>query len=144
MTDLDPALSDVLASHHQGVLATIKRNGRPQLSVVGYTFDPGTRLIRVSLTDDRAKTANMRRDPRVSFEVTNAHAFGYVVADGTAELSAVATTSHDAAVEELIDVYRTIRDEHPDWGDFRAAMVRDRRLVLRIAVERLYGIPAPP
>lgn len=143
MTDLDPALADLLAKHDQGVLATIRRNGRPQLSVVTYTFDPDTALIRASITDGRAKTANLRRDPRATFQVTNTRGFGYVVADGEAEFSAVATTPDDAAVDELVDVYRTIGGEHPDWDEYRAVMVSDHRLVLRIRVDRLYGIAQP-
>lgn len=142
MTDLDPALSDLLAKHDQGVLATIRRNGRPQLSVVTYTFDPVTQDIRVSITAGRAKTANLRRDPRASFEVTNSRGWGYAVAEGTAELSAVAERPDDAVVEELIEVYRTINGEHPDWDDYRAAMVRDRRIVLTVHVDRMYGAVA--
>lgn len=143
MTDLDPALSDLLAKHNQGVLATIRRNGRPQLSVITYTYDPGARHIRASITDGRAKTANLRRDPRASFQVTNSRGWGYVVAEGNAELSPVAERPDDATVEELIDVYRTVQGEHPDWDDFRTAMVRERRIVLTIHVERLYGAVAP-
>jgi len=62
------------------------------------------------------------------------------VAEGQAELSAVARDPHDAAVEELAELYRSVQGEHPDWDDFRAAMVRDRRLVLRIKAERAYGM----
>lgn len=140
---LATGLAELLATHHQGVLATIRRNGRPQLSVVTYAFDPATSVIRVSITDGRAKTANLRRDPRASLQVTNTRAFGYVVAEGDAELSAVATAPDDTTVEELIDVYRAVQGEHPDWDDYRAAMVRDRRIVLTIRVNHLYGIPQP-
>jgi hypothetical protein len=59
--------------------------------------------------------------------------------DGQAELSAVAGDTHDAAVEELIDLYRAVQGEHPDWDDYRAAMVRDRRLVVRLRAEQAYG-----
>jgi PPOX class probable F420-dependent enzyme len=130
----------LLASRNLGVLATLKRDGRPQLSSVNYTYDPGTRVIRISITDGRAKTANVRRDPRVSFHVASADGWSYVVAEGVAELSATAARPDDDAVEELIDVYRAIGGEHPDWADYRAAMVRDRRLVLRIPVDRTYGL----
>ncbi|MBO0829788.1 MAG: PPOX class F420-dependent oxidoreductase [Streptosporangiales bacterium] len=143
MTDFDPALSDLLAKHNQGVLATIRGNGRPQLSVVTYTYDPDDGVIRVSITADRAKTANLRRDPRATFEVTNTRGWGYAVADGEAELSPVAQRPDDATVEELIDVYRAVQGEHPDWDDFRAAMVRDRRVVLTIRVDHVYGAVAP-
>ena len=82
----------------------------------------------------------MRRDPRVSFHVTTSDFWSYVVVDGQAELSEVAKDPHDAAVEELVDLYRTVQGEHPDWDDYRAAMVRDQRLVVRIRADRAYGM----
>jgi PPOX class probable F420-dependent enzyme len=130
----------MLASRKQGVLVTLRRDGRPQLSNVNYAWFPQESLIRVSITADRAKTANMRRDPRVSFHVTSDDFWTYAVVDGLAELSPVAEKEDDATVTELIDLYRAVAGEHPDWDDYRAAMVRDRRLVLRIRPQRAYGI----
>jgi PPOX class probable F420-dependent enzyme len=132
---------DLLGSRHTGVLATIKRDGRPQLSNVSYTLDRERGLIRISITAGRAKTANLRRDPRASFHVSTADGWAYVVVESTAELSPVATDPRDATVEELIDMFRKIQGEHPDWDDYRRAMVADRRLVLRLPIERMYGIP---
>jgi PPOX class probable F420-dependent enzyme len=132
-------LLGLLSSRSRGVLATIKRDGRPQLSNVDYTYDAGARLLRISITGDRAKAANLRRDPRASFHVTTDGGGAYAVAEATADLSAEAADPHDAVVEELIDVYRLIQGEHPDWDDYRAAMVADRRLVARLRVERVYG-----
>lgn len=91
------------------------------------------------MTDDRAKTHNMRRDPRVAFEVTRGDFRAYVVLEGDAELTAVAADPHDATVEDLVDLYRTIAGEHDDWDDYRAAMVRERRLVLRLRPSHSYG-----
>ncbi|MGN9757561.1 PPOX class F420-dependent oxidoreductase [Streptomyces sp. SD31] len=135
------ALLALLSEGHGGVLATLKRDGRPQLSNVGHAYYPDERIIRVSITDDRAKTRNLRRDPRASYHVTSPDRRAYVVAEGTAELSPVAKDPYDATVEELVRLYRDVLGEHPDWEDFRAAMVRDGRLVLRLKVERAYGIP---
>jgi PPOX class probable F420-dependent enzyme len=135
------ALWRVIGDTGRGVLVTLKGDGRPQLSNVDYVADAGARLIRVSTTDDRAKVANLRRDPRASFYVTTDGGSAYAVAEGTAELSATAADPHDATVEELIDVYRGVQGEHPDWGDYRAAMVRDGRLVVRVHVARVYGRP---
>jgi PPOX class probable F420-dependent enzyme len=132
-------LRQLLAEATHGVLVTLKRDGRPQLSNVGHTFDPATGLIRISVTDDRAKTRNLRRDPRASYYVSSTDFWHYVVAEGTADLTPVATDPHDATVEELVEVYRAVGGEHPDWDDFRAAMVRDKRLVVRLSVERVYG-----
>ena len=121
----------------RGVLATIKRDGRPQLSNVDYLAADG--VIRFSTTDSRAKVRNLRRDPRASFYVTVPGGSSYAVAEGTVQLSATAADPHDAAVEELIEVYRDIRGEHADWDEYRAAMVADGRLVIRLRVDRLYG-----
>jgi PPOX class probable F420-dependent enzyme len=129
----------LLGARGRGTLVTLRRDGRPQLSVVDYTFDPATRVIRFSTTDDRAKTRNLRRDPRASFYILAADGWTYTVADGTASMTPVASDHGDATVEELIDVYRLIAGEHPDWDDYRRAMVADRRLVVRIQVERVYG-----
>jgi PPOX class probable F420-dependent enzyme len=134
---------DLLAGTRTGVLVTIKRDGRPQLSNVGYTYDPETRKIRISVTDGRAKTANLRRDPRASFHVTSKDMWRYVVVEGVAELTPVASAPDDATVDELVDVYRAVAGEHPDWDEYRAAMVADRRLVVTIPVERTYGWSAP-
>ncbi|MEH1015858.1 PPOX class F420-dependent oxidoreductase [Micromonospora sp. CPCC 206060] len=134
-------LIDLIADGQLGVLATIKRDGRPQLSNVSYAFDRERNLIRVSITDGRAKTANLRRDPRASFQVSTPDGWAYAVAEARAELSPVATDPADPTVEELIALYRAVQGEHPDWDDYRRAMVADRRLVLRLHVERVYGIP---
>jgi PPOX class probable F420-dependent enzyme len=136
---IEDGFAELIGGRRQGVLVTLRKDGRPQLSNVTYGWDAQTQTIRVSTTDDRAKTANMRRDPRVSFYVTSGDFWSYAVVDGHAELSAVAKDPYDATVEELIDQYRAARGEHPDWDDYRAAMVRDRRLAVRIRAERAYG-----
>ncbi|MFF3397902.1 PPOX class F420-dependent oxidoreductase [Streptomyces sp. NPDC002659] len=135
------ALLRLVAEHKGGVLVTLKRDGRPQLSNVNHFYYPQERTIRVSLTDGRAKTANLRRDPRASYHVTSGDRWAWTVAEGIAELSAVAADPYDETVEELIKLYRDVSGEHPDWDDYRSAMVRDRRLVLRLRVERAYGQP---
>ncbi|MFI8191454.1 PPOX class F420-dependent oxidoreductase [Streptomyces sp. NPDC085946] len=143
MTDdtTQDALLKLLSESHDGLLATLKRDGRPQLSNVKHAYDPDERVIRVSLTDDRAKTRNLRRDPRASYHVTTSDRWAYTVAEGTADLTPVARDPHDETVEELVRLYRDILGEHPDWDDYRAAMVRERRVVLRLRVDRVYGIP---
>ncbi|SNT65143.1 PPOX class probable F420-dependent enzyme [Asanoa hainanensis] len=132
---------ELLESSDAGVLATIKRDGRPHLSNVNYTYDRAAGTIRVSVTDHRQKTVNLRRDPRASFEVTTPDLGRYVVAECRAELSDVAADPNDAAVDALVDIYRKIAGEHPDWAEFRAAMVTDHRIALTLHVERLYGWP---
>ncbi|MFG1890288.1 PPOX class F420-dependent oxidoreductase [Micromonospora sp. NPDC049051] len=134
-------LTELIAGHRMGVLATLRRDGRPQLSTVIYAFDSASALIRVSVTDGRAKTANLRRDPRASFHVSSGDGWAYAVAEARAELTPVAADPKDATVTELVDLYRAIQGEHPDWADYRRAMVAEGRLVLRLHVERLYGVP---
>lgn len=137
----DDALYALLAAPgRKGVLTTLKRDGRPQLSVVGHAYDPAGRVLRVSVTDDRAKTRNLRRDPRASYLVMGDTPWQYVVAEGTAELGAVTTDAHDAAADDLVELYRDLAGEHDDWDEYRAAMVEQRRLVLRVHVERVYGL----
>ncbi|MFD3929165.1 PPOX class F420-dependent oxidoreductase [Streptomyces sp. NPDC058614] len=135
------ALLKLLSEYQGGVLVTLKKDGRPQLSNVSHAYYPDERVIRISLTDDRAKTRNLRRDARASYHVTSGNRRAYTVAEGTADLTPVASDPHDETVEELIRYYRDVLGEHPDWDEYRAAMVRDRRLVLRLHVERAYGIP---
>ncbi|MET8267836.1 PPOX class F420-dependent oxidoreductase [Micromonospora arida] len=135
------ALSDLVAGRSMGVLATIKRDGRPQLSTVLYSFDRDAGLIRVSVTDGRAKTANLRRDPRASFHVSSEDGWAYAVVEGRAELTPPATQHDDETVEELVALYRGLSGEHPDWDEYRQAMVDEGRIVLRLHVERLYGMP---
>ncbi|MGW1126914.1 PPOX class F420-dependent oxidoreductase [Streptomyces sp. NPDC002526] len=133
------ALLGLLGENDGGVLVTLKQDGRPQLSNVNHFYYPEERIVRVSVTEGRAKTRNLRRDPRASYHVTSRDRWAWTVAEGTAELSATAADPSDDTVEELIRLYRDVQGEHPDWDDYRAAMVRDRRIVLRLHVEHVYG-----
>jgi PPOX class probable F420-dependent enzyme len=121
-----------------GVLVTLKRDGRPQLSNITYLYD-GER-IRISLTDDRAKTRNLRRDPRASLYVNGPRGRSYVVVEGKAELTPVAADEQDEVVEQLVAYYRDAAGEHPDWDDYRRAMVADRRLLFTMTIDHAYGM----
>ena len=133
----DLRLFDLLAENHLGTLSTLKRDGHAQLSNVLYAFDRDRRVIRISTRAMLAKVANIRRDPRVSLLTAASGGWSYAVAEGTASLSEVAAHPHDAVVEQLVDVYRAISGEHPDWDDYRAAMVRDKRVIMAITIERV-------
>lgn len=135
--DLDAALAYV-AERSKGVLVTLKRDGRPQLSNIMYGVADG--VVRVSITADRAKTKNMVRDPRISLHVTADDFYSYVVLEGEAELSPVAERADDATVDELVEMYQELAGEHPNWDEFRQAMVADRRLVLRLRPVHAYGM----
>jgi hypothetical protein len=106
------------AERRNGVLVTLKRDGRPQLSNIVYQFADGT--FRISITSDRAKYVNLRRDPRASI---------YVGRD-----------PHDASADALVALYRSIAGEHPDWEDYRRAMVADNRAVVTVKVTNAYGM----
>jgi uncharacterized protein len=137
----DDKLLALISGNSLGVLATIKRDGRPQLSNVSYHFDPREVVLRVSITEPRAKTRNLRRDPRASILVDSDDGWSYAVAEGTAELTPPATAPGDDTVEALIALYRNIAGEHPDWDDYRQAMVTDRRVLLTLPISHVYGMP---
>ena len=138
--ELTEALAFV-AARKNGVLTTIRANGRPQLSNILYVpGDDG--VLRISITDSRAKTKNVRRDPRVSLYVPGDSFWQFIVIEGTAELTPVAADPQDDTVEQLIAYYRAGNGEHPDWDDYRAAMVADGRLICTVRPERAYGIGA--
>jgi PPOX class probable F420-dependent enzyme len=136
--ELDAAL-DFIRSRQHGVLTTLKRDGRPQLSNITYKLgDDG--VVRISVTDGRAKTANARRDNRVSLYVTQEDFWAYVVVEADAELSPVSAAPDDATVDELVDYYRAAAGEHPDWDEYRSVMVSEGRLVLRLRPTHAYGM----
>ncbi|GAA4350833.1 PPOX class F420-dependent oxidoreductase [Angustibacter luteus] len=141
MPDEPNAHLALLGRLRRGILTTIKRDGRPQLSVVSYHCDLATAVVRISTRSPLAKTANLRRDPRISLLATTEQMRPYVVAEGDAELGAVAQRPDDATVDELVEHYRELNGEHPDWDEFRAAMVAEERLVVRFTVTRTYGMP---
>ena len=127
----------------QSVLTTIRRNGRPQLSNVLHSVgDDG--LIRISVTADRAKYKNLVREPWAALHVTREDFFAYAVIEADVELSAVAARPDDAAVDELVDLYRALMGEHDDWDAYRTAMVTDRRAVVRLRPTRAYGMAQLP
>ena len=136
--DLTAAL-DFVGSRRHGVLATQKRDGRPQLSNISYFVD-GTGQIVISVTDGRAKTANIRREPRVSLHVARDDFYAYVVIDGDAALTPVAADPDDAVADALVDYSRAVAGEHQNWAEYRQAMVDDRRCLIRIVPSRGYGM----
>ncbi|MEO6955454.1 MAG: PPOX class F420-dependent oxidoreductase [Antricoccus sp.] len=140
MATLKPELLDLFAQTHLAALVTLKRDGRPQISNISYWYDERNHALEVSITDGRAKTANMRRDPRVSLQVSASDGWKYAVAEGEAELSPVAADPNDATVEALVNLFRNIQGEHSDWNEYRLAMVADKRLVLRVPITHVYGM----
>ena len=134
--DISPTL-DWAAQRKHGVLITLRRDGRAQSSDVVYAVIDGR--ICISLTDDRAKTRNMRRDDRVVFHITDPGSWSYASIDATVELTEVTTEPDDATAEALVAVYRAVAGEHDDWDEFRAAMIAEGRLVARLTPHSVTG-----
>jgi PPOX class probable F420-dependent enzyme len=137
MTTFDPHA--LIAESRLGILATIRKDGRPQLSPILPYYDRDAATIYVSVTEGRAKTANLRRDPRAAIEVTSADGRSWATADGDATLIGPGADPHGPEVEALVGYYRRAAGEHPDWDDYRATMVADRRVLLALHVTHVYG-----
>ena len=139
MTDSTFDPRTLLAEARLGVLATIKSSGVPQLSPVTHYYDEAAGAVFVSMTEGRAKTANLRRDPRAALEVTSADGRSWATAEGTVTMIGPGTDPQAPEVEALVDYYRRAAGEHPDWDEYRSVMVADRRVLMVLAVERVYG-----
>jgi PPOX class probable F420-dependent enzyme len=121
-----------IRSHHRGVLATLRQDGGPQLSPVTVGVDDDGTLI-ISTREPAIKTLNIRRVGRAWLCVFEDAFFGrWVQAEGPATVESL-----PQAMEALVRYYRLISGEHPDWDDYRAAMVRDRRVLVRMQIDRI-------
>jgi PPOX class probable F420-dependent enzyme len=128
--DLDRA-TDFLSSHHRAVLATFRADGRPQLSPVLCAVDDDGRVL-ISTRETAIKAKNARRNPLAALCVFSDGFFGdWVQVEGEAEIIPL-----PGAMELLVDYYRRVAGEHPDWGDYRAAMKRDQRVIMRVTITR--------
>lgn len=129
---------EFVAGRHHAVVATLRASGHPQMSNVVYAWWDGA--FHVSVTESRAKTRNLRRDPRVAVHVTSDDRWAWVVGEGTAELSPLAAEPGDDVAMELRRIYEAVSGgPHEDWDEFDRAMVDEGRLVLTVAPEHTYG-----
>jgi PPOX class probable F420-dependent enzyme len=125
------ALLDFLRPRHRAVLLTRRKDGTPQLSPVTCGVDDAGRMV-VSTYPQRAKVVNARRDPRVSLCVLSDDFDGpWVQVDGAAEVLDLPD-----ALEPLVEYFRAIGGEHPDWDEYRAAMARQGKVLVRVSIER--------
>ncbi|MBG6102529.1 PPOX class F420-dependent oxidoreductase [Micromonospora vinacea] len=123
-------LLDFVRPRHRVLLMTTRADGRPQSSPVSAGVDSQGRLV-VSTYPERAKVSNIRRDPRVSACVLSDDWNGpWVQLDGTAEVLDL-----PEALEPLVEYFRSISGEHPDWDDYRAAMVRQGKSLIRVTID---------
>ena len=136
--DLSDAL-EFLRDHQRGVLITVKRDGRPQSSNIAYAVGDDD-VVRISVTDGRAKTANLRRRPQASLHVSRDDFWAYAVIEADVELLPVAADAHDATADALVAYYRAVAGEHDDWEEYRRAMVAEGRLLLELRPTGAYGM----
>ena len=134
-------LRELIASRREGVLGTIKRGGLPQLSNVLYLPEPGGRTVRISTTADRLKARVLARDPRAVLHVTGDNFWAYAVAEGHATLTSAAADPGDEACRELLEVHSAFYGPH-DQDAFFTEMIARRRLVIRLSLDRVYGVIA--
>jgi PPOX class probable F420-dependent enzyme len=135
-------LSDALEfvrDKRNGILIALKSDGRPQSSNVAFAVSDDD-VIRISVTDGRAKTANLRRDPRASLHVSRDDFWAYVVIEADVTLLPVAEAPDDATADALVEYYRAVAGEHDDWAEYRQAMVDDRRLLVELRPTHAYGM----
>ena len=136
--ELEDAVAFARVNSHS-VLVTIRANNRPQLSnVLHHVSDDG--VIRISITADRAKYKNLAREPWAALHISQPDFYAYAVLEGDVELTPVATRVDDATVDELVAYYRDANGEHESWDEYRAAMVADRRVIVRFRPTRAYGM----
>ncbi len=126
--DIDVA-RDFIRQNHSAVLATYRPDGRPQMTPVAAAIDHEGRVV-ISTRDTAYKVKNLQRDPRASVLVTKDGSWEWVQVDGTARVLFLPD-----AMEPLVEYYRASAGEHPDWDDYRAAMERDRRVLIQVEIE---------
>ncbi|CAO5191788.1 F420H(2)-dependent reductase Rv1155 [Frankia sp. AiPs1] len=129
----------LLAQSRLGVLATTRTDGRPQLSPILPFYDQSAGVILISTRAGLAKTANLRREPWAALEVTGPDGRSWATAEGPVTITGPGADEASPEVRALVDYYRRAAGEHPDWDEYRAVMVSDRRVLLTLTVERVYG-----
>ena len=130
-------IRDFISNNDKAVLSTFRRSGQAQLSIVVVgAHDDGAAF---TTTEDRAKLLNLRRDPRCSLLISQDSWWGFVVLEGTALILAADNTDPEELRQAFRDVYRSISGEHPDWDEYDRAMIEDRRAVVVVVPDQIYG-----
>ncbi|WP_460072640.1 TIGR03618 family F420-dependent PPOX class oxidoreductase [Streptomyces sp. YKOK-I1] len=136
----DEALSDLLGRQRFGTLASVRRSGHPHLTTMVYSWDAEARIARFSTTADRVKVGHLRRNPRAALHVPGGDVWSFAVAEGEAEVSERTTVPGDAVGRELLGMIpRSARPRPEDEAAFLEQLVAERRVVVRLKVDRLYG-----
>jgi len=133
------AALEFIRDKRNGILITLKADGRPQSSNVLYRVgDDG--VIRISVTASRAKSINLARDPRATLHVNRDDFWAYAVIEGDVTQTPVAQAPHDAVVDQLVDYYRSLAGEHEDWDEYRQAQVEEGRRLVELRPTHAYGM----
>jgi len=135
--DLTTAI-DWSAGRRNAVLITLRKDGRAQSSDIAFNVEDG--IFVISITESRAKTTNMRRDPRVVLHLTDPGSWTYLSFDGTVELLPATTAIDDATNDALVEYFEAVSGApHPDWDEYRQAMVDEGRLLARFTPTSVVG-----
>ena len=134
---MDPAVSQFAAENHKAVLTTFRSDGAAQMSVI--LVAPLGDGVAFTTPDDRAKLKNLVRDPRCSLLISKDDWWGYVVLEGRAQIDTVETVEREKLLSACREVYRQISGEHPDWDEYDQAMIDERRAVVTVVPDRVYG-----
>ncbi len=129
---------DFVAERKNAMLLAIKSDGRPQSSNVVYVVNDAGQIL-ISVTEGRAKTKNLRRDPRASLHVNRDDFWAYVVVEADVKLTAAAASPYDDTVDQLVEYFRAVAGEHDNWDEYRQAMVDDQRLIMTLTPTHAYG-----
>jgi PPOX class probable F420-dependent enzyme len=130
---------EFVAERKNGMLLAIKSDGRPQSSNIAYVVNDAGQIL-ISVTEGRAKTKNLRRDPRASLHVNRDDFWAYVVVEADVELTPVAASRDDDTVDQLVEYFRAVAGEHDNWHEYRQAMVDDQRLIMTLTPTHAYGM----
>ena len=130
---------EFVAERKNAMLLAIKSDGRPQSSNVVYVVNDAGQIL-ISVTEGRAKTKNLRRDPRASLHVNRDDFWAYVVVEADVQLTAVAASPYDDTVDQLVEYFRAVAGEHDNWDEYRQAMVDDQRLIMTLTPTHAYGM----
>ena len=133
---------DFVSDNRNGMLIALKADGRPQSSNIAYGMGTGADAgkVLISVTDGRAKTKNLRRDPRASLHVNRDDFWAYVVLEADVEMTPVAASPDDDTVDQLVAYFRSVAGEHDNWDEYRQALGDDGRLILKLTPTHAYGM----
>jgi PPOX class probable F420-dependent enzyme len=135
------SIDELLSARQHGVVATIRRDGRPYLATVAHVYDPAERVLSIGVHDTSVKARNLRRDPRASYHVAAPDSRTWLVAEGTAWLSPPTDDPDSALCDDYFETFKVLGGAE-DEDAYRRMVVAGRHVILRIKIERTYGWPA--